>query len=271
MKITDLFFELSHEGRYNIFKELNKEPRKHSQLERRLNLPGPEITRHLKRLLNLQLIQKNLDGTFFRTNFGKIIHKTLHFFEFTAQHLEFLNTHDMTSIPPELMFTMGQLINCQLLTQTMQNIEIWSQIIKDAREFIWAISDQLQYSIIPIMERKIAHQNLEIKGILQTNLLEKFVETEEWEKLLKGSVPEVIDFFHERIGIPKNIRKQNEVRLALVITESKSILFLAGDRGIDYSQCLFAENNEDFTNWAKDLFNYYWNEATEVTLEEILP
>jgi len=269
MKISKLFFELSNEARYEIFRELNVNPYRHSELEKKLNLPGPEITRHIKRLLHYNLIEKNSDRTYFRTNFGKLINEALDFFEFNVMFRDFINSHDIDVIPSKLLLNLGILKNCKLLTKTMENIELWSSIIKEAESCIWAIIDQAINTDLPMIQQKISNENLEIRTIIHTNLLKKYVQTEEWESYFEGPKPEIFQKISNKIGIPDSLRKTDEAKLVLLITESKVILFLSDKKKIDYSECLYAKNNQDFIKWAKNLFEYYWKKAKLVTKEEL--
>lgn len=270
MIISKLFFELSNEARYEIFRELNVNPHRHSELERKLNLPGPEITRHIKRLLKINLIKKNSNWTYFRTNFGKLINEALDFFEFNVMFRDFINSHDIDAIPSELLLNLGILKNCKFLTKTMENIELRSSIIKDAESFIWSISEQSVDTDYPMIQQKIITQNLEIRCILHESLLKKYVQTNEWESYVEGPKPEIFQDLSKKMGVPNCIRKTDETNLVLLITESKAILFLSNKKKIDYSECLYAENNEVFIKWAKKLFEYYWKKTKLVTKEELL-
>jgi len=270
MIISELFFELSHEARYEIFREMNVNPYKHSELEKKLNLPGPEITRHIKRLLKYNLIEKNSDRTYFRTNFGKLINEGLDFFEFNVMFMDFINSHDIDAIPSELLLNLGILKNCKLLTKTMKNIELWYSIIKEAESFIWSIHEQAINTNLPMIQKKIFNQNLEIRSIIHVNLLKKYVQTEEWESYVEGPKPEIFQDLCKKIGIPDCLRKTDEAKLVLLITESKVILFLSNKKKIDYSECIYAKNNQDFIKWAKNLFESYWKKAKLVTKEELL-
>jgi len=249
---------------------MNVNPYKHSELEKKLNLPGPEITRHIKRLLKYNLIKRNSDRTYFRTNFGKLINEGLDFFEFNVMFRDFIISHDIDAIPSELLLNLGILKNCKFLTKTMENIELWSSIIKDAESFIWSISEQAINTDLPMIQQKIINQNLEIRSILHVSLLKKYVQTEEWEIYVEGPKPEIFQDLSKKIGMPDCIRKTDEAKLVLLITESKAILFLSDKKKIDYSECLYAENNEIFIKWAKNLFEYYWKKAKLVTKEELL-
>ena len=270
MKISKLFFELSHEARYNLFRVINEYPLKHSELEKKLDLPGPEITRHIKRLQKYNLIEKNPDRTYFRTNLGKLVNEGLDFFEFSFKFSDFINSHDIDAIPSELLLDLGVLKNCSLFTKTMENIEHWSSIIKRAKNFIWSITEQTINTDLPMIQQKILNQNLDIRSIMHVNLLKKYVQTEEWERYIEGPKPKIFQELSEKIGIPHCIRKIEKTKLVLLITESEVILFLSDKTKIDYSECIYSENNQDFIEWAKKLFEYYWKKAKPVSKKELL-
>jgi len=270
MKISKLFFELSHEARYNIFREMNESPYKHSELEKKFDLPGPEITRHIKRLQKYNLIKKTPDRTYFRTNLGKLVNESLDFFEFNVMFRDFINSHDIDAIPSELLLNLGVLKNCSFFTKTMENIELWSSIIKDAKRFIFSISEQAINTDLPMIQQKILSQNLDIRCIIHVSLLKKYIQTVEWERYIEGPKPEIFQKLSNKIGIPDCIRKTNNANIVLLITESKVILFLSDNTKIDYSECIYAENNQEVIKWAKNLFEYYWKKAQPVSKKELL-
>ncbi len=271
MKINDIFFELANEFRYKLLKEIFNKPCRNSYLSKKLNLPGSEITRHLKRLAKYNLIIKKTDNKYYITKFGTLIVNDLKYFEFLTKFDNFLNTHNIEFIPQHIKMEMGKILNAKLLINTMENIELWSQIIKGAKNYIWAITDQLQYSIIPIIQQKITTQKLEIKSILGSNLLKKLVYTDEWEIYIKGPKPQIFQELYKLLKIPDNIRKINKIELSLIITESEGIIFFSNNKGIDYSECIYSKNDSDFIEWTTDLFKYFWDTADKMSIDEILP
>ncbi|MHA1232512.1 MAG: helix-turn-helix transcriptional regulator [Candidatus Helarchaeota archaeon] len=271
MNLNDLFFELSNKVRYELLTVLSNKPLKHSELSLRLNIPKPEVTRHIKRLAKLDLIFKNTDNRFNITQFGKLVVENLGYYEFLIKFKNFINSHCLDFIPTPLKLQLGKLRNAKISSHTMENIEIWSQIIKKAKKYIWAITDQLQYSIIPIIQQKLTSHQLEIKSILDTKLLNRLVNTEEWEIYIEGPKPEVFEELYKLIGIPNNIRKLDDTKLSIIITESDAILFLSNDKGIDYSECLYTNDDPQFLDWAIKLFNHYWSLSKAIKMNEILP
>jgi predicted transcriptional regulator len=199
-----------------------------------------------------------------------LINEGLDYFEVSVKFRDFFNSHEINAIPSELLLDLGILKNCSLLTKTMENIELWSRIIKDAEKFIWSISEQAINTDLPMIQGKIINQDLDIRSIMHESLLKKYVQTEEWESYIEGPKPEIFRELSKKIGMPDCIRKINNAMLVLLITESKVILFLSDKSKIDYSECIYAENHQDFINWAKILFECYWSEAKPVSEQELL-
>ena len=70
--IERLYFHLSSETRLGILRKLQKSNLRMPELTRDLELTATETFRQLQRLSEAKLVQKNLDGTFSITQFGKL-------------------------------------------------------------------------------------------------------------------------------------------------------------------------------------------------------
>ena len=257
MRINDLFFEFSNEGRFEVFKSLYKEKKRHSQLEKELDIRGSEISRHLKRLIKKNLVKKTMDNQYTITNTGKIFLDILELFEVSLKFEPFFNRHNIDYLPLNLILQLGNLKSIRLSSGTMQNIELWSEMIKKSEKFILAISDQFQDSILPAVERKINNMSIKIKALVDKNVLS----TKGYEKL------EDRHAFYQKINISQNIRLLKQIFFSLLVTDRGAILFLSREGKIDYSECLI-DDNEIFINWSKELFNWYWKEG--INIESII-
>jgi len=257
MNLNELFFELSHEGRYDIFKKLCENKKRHSQLNKELNITGPEITRHLKRLSKKNLIKKGEDGRYGITNIGGFFTRVLDFFEVALNHIDFFNTHDFSPIPQHLLVRIGELKYLETNNKTLENIDYWSNLIRESEDYIWAVSGQFQHSLLPVVEKKIQDQSIEIRGIVDKNLLKTHTLPDEWSKQFKDPIA-----FYKNIKIFKNIKYMDNLDLSLIVCDKGAIIFLSRDNQVDYSQCLL-DIHPSFIQWTKDLFEWHWNKAKE--------
>lgn len=253
MRINELFFEFSNEGRFKVFKSLNKGSKKHSQLEKELKIRGSEISRHIKRLTKRNLVKKTIDNNYTNTNIGKIFLEVLELFEVSLKFETFFNTHEITFLPINFILRLGNLKSLKLNSGTMQNIELWSELIKNTESFILAISDQFQDSILPVVERKINNIDIDIKALVNENILK----SKGYERLQDRHA------FYQKINISENIRLLKHIFFSLLVTDKGAILFLSKEGKIDYSECLFDESDL-FIKWSNDLFEWYWKEGNDI-------
>ncbi|MFW9826962.1 MAG: helix-turn-helix transcriptional regulator [Candidatus Thorarchaeota archaeon] len=253
MRINDLFFEFSNEGRFKVFKSLYKGSKKHSQLEKELKIRGSEISRHIKRLIERNLVKKTIDNKYTSTNIGKILIEILELFEVSLKFETFFNTHEITFLPINFILRLGSLKSLKINAGTMQNIELWSELIKNTESFILAISDQFQDSILPAVERKINNIDIEIKALVNENILK----SKGYEKLQDRHA------FYQKINISENIRMLQNILFSLLVTDKGAILFLRKEGKVDYSECL-VDDSDLFIKWSKDLFEWYWKEGIDI-------
>lgn len=253
MRINELFFEFSNEGRFEVFKSLYMGKKRHNKLEKELNIRGSEISRHLKRLIDKNLVQKTTDNKYAITNIGRILLDVIKLFEVSLKYESFFNNHDIDCIPLNLILQLGNLREPKINSGTMQNIELWSEMIQKSEKFILAISNQFQDSILPVVERKINNISIEIKALVDENLLR----SRGYEKL------EDRHKFYQKINLLQNIYMLEEIALSLLVTDKGSILFLSREGKIDYSECLYDEH-EIFIKWSKELFNWYWEKGANI-------
>lgn len=252
MSITDFLIEFTNDGRYNVFKSIFKGVKRHSEIEKELDLPGPEISRNIKRLLKKDLIRKRVDGGYEITSTGIIIHEILKVFEKILNLGEFFNNHDISSIPLNLILQLGNLNSMRVGDQTMVNIQKWADLVKSSEEFIIAISDQFQDSILPIVEKKINNQSIDMKTVIDPSILKKSVKV--------GKTFEDRHEVYDKMDAFQNVRVINKVNISLLATEKGAILFLSSEGKVDYSQCLH-DDDEAFIEWVKELFLWYWKKA----------
>lgn len=255
MDVNELLFEFSNKERYNLLKNLYNGDKKHSELQQEINIPGSEISRHLKRLYQKNLITKDINNRYKITNIGKIFIRMIEVFEISLNHKEFLNSHEITSIPVHLIFQLGKLKDLDFGDRTMENMEIFENLVKDSKDFLYAITDQYQKSLLKEAERKMNEQGIDIRALIDKKLVKSYRIPEEWAQLFKEP-----DTFYKKLKIFENIRLLDQITFSLVVSDKGAILFLNKGGEIDYSQCLI-DNHKSFINWTKELFEWYWKKG----------
>ncbi len=256
LKINELFFEFSNKGRFAVFNSLLKENKKHGELKNELKLPASEISRHLKRLINKALVYKNIDNKYEITNIGKIFYQVFNIFEISLNYKEFFNTHDISPIPIHLIMQLGELRTIEISDKTMENIELWSDMIKNSDEFIYAVTTQYQTSLFPIVEEK----KIEIKAIISKDLYKDFSKSYKTPGNWANKFEDLMTFL-ARI----EIKALEQIDFSVLATDKGAILFLNKEGKIDFSECLI-DNHPSFINWVKELFDWYWKKGSSLNI-----
>ncbi|MFX0023452.1 MAG: helix-turn-helix transcriptional regulator [Candidatus Hermodarchaeota archaeon] len=258
MDLNDLLFEFSHKERFKVLKCLYDEEKRHTDLQTELEIPGSEISRHLKRLSEKDLVTKDVNNKYHITNIGKIFLRMMDIFEVSLNHRDFFNSHEITSIPVHLIFQLGKLKEVEFGHKTMENMEIFENLVKDSEEFLYAITDQYQKSLLKEVENKKRENPIKIRALVDRNLLKSYNIPDGWSKLFRN--PQI--FFQEML---ENIRILEEIKISLIVSDKGALLFLSRDGEIDYSQCLI-DNHKSFIKWTKELFEWYWEKGKSLRL-----
>ena len=255
MDITDFLIEFTNTGRVEVFKSIYKSNRRHSDLERELDIPGPEVSRNLKRLKKKNLIVKTINNEYKITSLGILFYEIVDICEKILEFKDFFNDHDVNTLPLNLILQLGKLTPLNIDNQTMANIERWSDLVKNSEEFIIAISEQFQESILPIIEKKLTNQAINIKTIIDISILK--------ESTKVGKIFKDRHDVYDKMDAFQNVRVLEDVGISLLATDKGSILFLSKGEKIDYSQGLHSESHS-FIQWTKELFHWYWQKAKKL-------
>lgn len=241
-ELHKLLFELSSHERTTIMMELQKKKMKLSQISRKKDLTVTETSRHLQRLGEAKLVQKDTDGYFRLTPFGTLALSLLSSLTFISENREYFAEYDSSRIPYEFIERIGELEDATHVTEALKNLEEGENMIRDAQEFVWILSDQVLASSIPILAEKVK-TSFDLRIILPEG---KFPP----EKTSK--LPSTIR------GVEKRVL--SKIDILLVLNEKRGVFCLPNPSGkIDYTG--FKGRDARFHKWCRDLFLHYWNKA----------
>jgi predicted transcriptional regulator len=113
-KLDRLFFELASESRLDILRELEKENLKMQEVARRLNLTATESFRQLERLSAAGLVQRQPDGTYALTQYGRLELHLSTSMEFIFKHKQYFSAHDVWRLPQQFVNRIGELSKATL-------------------------------------------------------------------------------------------------------------------------------------------------------------
>jgi predicted transcriptional regulator len=237
--IEKLFFELASESRLSILRELQAENLKMNKIASRLDVTATEAFRQLQRLSEAMLVQRQPEGTFTITCYGKLVLHLCSSFEFASKHKEYFLTHDVWRLPMQFVNRLGELSQTKLIMDAMENINMGERMFIEAEQYAWGLAEgRVPELMDPIMDEKI-RKGLKLKMLIPESDL--------------STVPAMKTPNIELRGI-------SDIPAIIGITEKEATIcfrFIGGRT--DYAG--FSGNDPIFLNWAKDLFLCYWNKG----------
>ena len=207
-----------------------------SHVATKLKITVAEASRHLQRLVDITLIQKDAEGLYEVTSYGGFVLSLLPGLEFISKNSQYFSEHTVMVIPPKFRSRIGALSSGRHIPDTLTTLRNYWDIINNAEEFTYSIKT----NPIPVLQEEPA----EIHQIESWSILQEDVENVEGWLLLEG--------------VRRRFLKKVEV--FLLVTEKEALFGLPYLNGkMDYS-AFFGEDPE-FKGWCTDLFLYYWEEA----------
>lgn len=252
--LCDLFFEFSNEDRLRILRTLQIEHLTVTAMSKELDLTTQETSRHLSRLGEVGLTLKNPDGTHCLTGYGELSLKQMTGYKFITAHKDYFQNHDLNHLPTEFISRIGELDKSRYVDDVMVIFHLIDQMIREAEEYVWRVTDRYIITIIPSWNEALA------KGI-EARLLEpvNLVIPPEFDR-----GPVIRDAVQNQ---QFRVRALEEVPLFMSLSEKQvaGICFPAHDERMDYRG--FVSEDPEVLKWAKDLYEYLWENSIHVPIE----
>jgi predicted transcriptional regulator len=239
-ELCDLLFEFSSAERMNIMKSLHEERLRLSHVSKNLDMTVTEASRHLQRLSDIQLIDKDVDGAFGPTPYGELALSLLSSLGFISRYKEYFLEHDILSLPDELISRISELSLARLNADVVRVLAHVDVMFQEAEEYIWVMSYAHSLpSTIPIVEERLE------KGVTLRRIFPE----------------EIIPPTGEAETISGPCRTLPKVDVRIMMTEKEAMCSLPSiDGRTDYTS--FIGKDPRFHKWCTDLYLYYWEKAT---------
>ncbi|MCL2288599.1 MAG: DUF1724 domain-containing protein [Candidatus Bathyarchaeota archaeon] len=241
----------------NVMLSLLESEKKIADLEKETQTRSTTILHTLKELEEMELTTKN-SGVYKLTSLGIIEaqickgnHQT---FNVLKKYKEFWLTHDISTIPPKLMRSLGDIENSVLIKPTDVDLhrvhENSIQLLRSAKT-IWGISPIFHPDFALVCKEVLDHGG-KVNLIVTSNVLEKIRETDN-EMLGKC-------FSEGSLRVFLN----DDIRVALTLTEDKLSLGLFSLSGkYDYDNDLICGGKVGY-EWGKQLFNHILDKSVKI-------
>jgi predicted transcriptional regulator len=239
-RISKILFELASDRRVSILFEVDKQNLKMQKIAKVLDMNVTETFRHLQRLTESKLVEKRVDGTYAITSLGTLSIGLLKNLDFILEHANYFLEHDLSCLPYEFVNRLGELSHGEFCGDTLTTLNRVRDMVFDAEERIWAISEQSESSHVQVANEKVS-KGLQFRFIMQKNLAKTIEITPEVEHL------------KERKWLERTC-------VTFLITEKESVVHFRRHNG-EMHYIGFFGKDERFRKWTRDLFMYYWDRA----------
>jgi predicted transcriptional regulator len=239
-KVTEVFFELSNENRLKILNILEERGMALRDFQNNLNIPKPEIYRHLKRLIESNIVIRDEKNRYQLSPVGKIIMLYLKGLNLLEKYDFVFRNHDISFLPREFQLSLGDMEGVEVIEGTIEGFNLTVERLKNARSYENIMTREI---LLPFIEP--------VSALLERNAKVRIIAPYSTRK----------DFFKliEKIRTRDlKIKLVEKVDLVILVDEKSgefNLPYLNGD--IDYG-ITFYIREENGIKWINRLFEYYW-------------
>jgi predicted transcriptional regulator len=200
------------------------------------------------RLEDGHLIEKDVDGNYSLTTFGKTMCIQVPSLLFLSQNREYFEDHDFGDVPTKFIMRSGQLAGGKYIKGVVKVLEYWKSIYKNANEYIYEALNEVPLDLIEPLVKRIKsgiqlHYIFSESAIIpqgRKDLLKKL----DFDKLIEKG-------FVER-------KMKDKIQTVVVLNENEACVLFPNKEGeADISE-MFYGDDPMFHEWCLDYFRYCW-------------
>lgn len=242
MKIDALFNEFSSKVRLDILEMLRKGEKRFSEIVNEVELSSPEVSRHLKRLQEANLIDKQVSGGYRLSLFGETAMRMTSNIPALIEKSEYFLTHDTSVIPTRLLRDLESISEAKMEPVFSMMGRFFTNI-GDA-DYYWDISTQMQGSATAMLEMlDVEELDYDLRSIVMPDIAET-----------------VINLAREK-DIRVQIRTLEDINFTVNVSNKLAFFALPDQNGaIDRNTYIIGDSPE-FIEWCREFYLYYWEKA----------
>ena len=243
-EIVKLLFDISSSDRLTLLFAIRKENLRLTQLAEKISATIQETSRHLGRLTDAKLIEKNSDSSYTVTSYGRLVLILLSSYNFLSKNKDYFLSHDISFLPQEFIERIGELSLYEYSVNVSNVLRHIEQVISSAKEYIWLMADQAVITG-PSINQAIGNRDVCVNIIIPKSSLTP-EEYQQIKRLLRDKLElKLVPDENIKIGIA-----MNEKIAGIAFPDLKGKMdFNSG----------FTSGSIDFHKWCGDLFSFYSN------------
>ena len=254
-ELAELYSLLASQDRLVLLTEISREPLKLTQLAPKISATAQETSRHLARLKDANLIDKDPDSNYRLTTFARLLMSYLPAFTFLLSNKQYFLNHDITLLPQQFLARLGDFLHSQYGDKVSNIFAHGRDVISEAENYIWLMADQNILGTYKEFYEKIATKDLSLRVILPSS----YIKYEDFEPIKSKHELEV-RAIEELANVPVGIA-MNEKIAGICFPDLKG--------KIDFNSGFRGTNTTEFHGWCRDLFEYYWSKSKPTSISYI--
>jgi predicted transcriptional regulator len=253
------FFELGSSQRIALLYKISEARCNLAKLSKDLGSTMPEVRRNIIRLGNSGMVDRDSNGTFFLTTFGKTVLEQIPTLDFLSRNKDYFSDHTFSALPLKFVRRIGSLTNSKLISGLVSIDETLNDIYNRSQEYVYAMLPEVQIDLIESIVarlKKIDNKNFKFGYILPAYATvpkrrKELLEALGFEELLKNGTVE---------------RKMvTSLSIGIVLSDKEAcVMFPRIHRNnkieMDMNS-MFHANDPDFQEWCLDYYRYVWHSA----------
>jgi predicted transcriptional regulator len=253
------FFELGSAQRIALIFKIAESKCNLAKLSRDLDSTMPEVRRNIIRLTNSRFIEREYDGKFVLTTFGKTILEQIPTLDFLSRNKDYFSDHIFSPLPSKFRSRIGSLSNSILISGFVSVNECLKDIYDKSQRYAYAMIPEVPLDLIGSIAarlKKAENKDFKFSYMLPTHAVvprrrRDLLEALGFDELLKNGTVER--------------RMVNSLLVGVVLNDKQaSIIFPRIQRNnkieIDMTS-MFYSDDPDFHEWCLDYYRYIWHNA----------
>ena len=260
-RLCDLYFEFSNEDRLGILYRLKEGGMKITRLSREMDITTQECSRHMTRLSEARLVEKDSDGLYGLTPYGMLSLVLISGQRFVAEYRDYFNAHPLERLPLEFVCRIGEMRGSELTPSVMVTFSLIESLFENAEENVWVMHDRYLLNILPLSAEALR------RGVRIRTL-----DTVPKEPSLDQARPTYISEADEDLFIKSwqdgkiEVRKSDTIELFLYVSEREAVVaFPLVDGSFDYLG--FHSGDQAMLSYCRDLFEFYYEKGVEPPMD----
>lgn len=260
VNLDDMLFEVSNEIRQKMLQLLSESDSTVTAISKQLDISMTEASRHINRLSQVGLIQKQPEGDYRITILGKTVLRQLGPLEFITRHSDYFMSHDATGIPTMYLNRIQELTMAKPTytsrANIMKTVEKLGKSLEEAEEHYESIFDESAMALIIYAEPDPESED-RVWSKLKTGLRCRVLlpDTVDFDRIHTDSMKEFMAL-HSQGGFEFRLLEDTPVFLQMNEKEVALLAFPDIEGAIDYLG--FEANDQRSLEWCRSLFEYYW-------------